>query len=93
MEITTAKQVAQSFYLDEIVTHELILEAYHSLEKELKAHDIRWDKSDIIYKLVKMVLSHEFAEIFNIQKHNVMKFIYDEYNSEVEYLYAINQKK
>lgn len=93
MEITTAKQVAQMFYLDDIITHELILDAYNSLEKEIKEHRISWDKSDIVYKLSNMVLSHEFADIFNIQKPKILKTITEDYTSEIDYLYAINQKK
>lgn len=93
MELTTAKQVAQTFYLDDIVTHDLILDSYNTLEKELKERNISWEKTDIIYRIVQMVLSHPYTEVFNIQKHNVLKLIYDDYSSEIENLYTINQKK
>lgn len=89
MENITAKQVAQTFYLDEIVAHEIILEAYSNLEKELKQYPVRWEKSDIVYKLCNTAMEHNLCNIFKLQKTNILNLINTHYTAEITQLYLI----
>lgn len=91
METLTAKQVAQTFYLDDIVMHDVILEAYAELEKQLTQYSIPWNRADIIFKLGNLSMDHSLTGVFNLKKQKIMETIKESYNAEIEHLYMIGK--
>jgi hypothetical protein len=90
-EILSTKEIAQLYYLDDIIVHEIILESYNTLLTELSTRKIQWGKSDIVYKLCNISLNHELSEYFKITKHTLLDIIQREYRSEIEELYQLSQ--
>jgi hypothetical protein len=83
------KQVAQTYFLDEIVLHEVILEAYNELERQVKQHKVPWTRSDIVFKLCNLAVDHEMVPIFSIQKHEILQTVQADYKPEVDELYLM----
>ena len=86
----TAKQVAQLYYLDEIITHEVILEAYNTLKTQIEQHRIKWSETDIMYKLCTLAAEHELSKSFNLKPRDIGKTIQSDYQSEVSELTTIS---
>lgn len=91
----TAKQVAQTLYLDEIIIHEIILETIKDLEYHIQEHPISWSRSDIVYKITNRAMNHELCHIFEFSKQDFLDILKNEYDSEIKELISIssNQKK
>lgn len=85
----TPKEIAQTYFLDEIVIHEVILEAYKELERHVKQHKKPWTKSEIVYKLCNIAVDNNMVDIFSISKHNILQIVKTDYQPEVEELYLM----
>jgi len=91
MENLTPKIIAQQFYLDDIIVHEIILSSYSILEEDLKRHPIPWERSDLIFKLCNLALSHGLVRVFQIDKNRLMNVIQNEYKSEISHLHSLSK--
>ena len=78
----TTKQIAKTYYLDEIIVHELILDALDQLKDQTEG----MSKYDAVYKICELTINNKMFQIFNIDKYHVLKTVQDEYNSEIETL-------
>lgn len=86
----TPKEIAQTYFLDEIVIHEVILEAYNELERHVKQHKKQWTKSEIVYKLCNIAVDNDMVDIFSINKHDILQIVKTDYQPEVEELYLMS---
>jgi hypothetical protein len=78
----TTKQIAKNYYIDDIVVHELILEAID----QLKDQSERMTKYDAVYKICELAINNKMFQAFNIDKYKVLKTVQDEYNIEIDTL-------
>lgn len=82
----TEKQIAQTYYLDDIILHEVILESLQQLDKQVSKHPVSWTKSDLVYKLVNLSMENEFMDLFHIEPNELIKAVHSDYNKELDEL-------
>ena len=86
----TAKQIAQTYVLNDIIVHELIIEAIAEVEDHLNHSSHRFSKSDIISRICTLVLRDQVSKIFDISPNEVLKTIKEEYEIELEELVSFH---
>jgi hypothetical protein len=91
MERMTEKQIAQTYYLDDIIMHEVVLETYQALEKQITSRPVPWSKADLTYKLINMSMDHEMTKCFEIEHNKLMNVIQKEYINEIDELFLLCQ--
>jgi len=79
----TPKQIAQTYVLNDIIVHEMILEALNQVEHLMMATDRALTKYDVIHKVASLVAKDELFDFFEIQANEVMKALKEEYNDEI----------
>lgn len=89
----TAKEIAQQYYLDDIITHEILLDVYHDLERFFRTRSYDWSISDIFHRWSKEAASHDLAVVFDIDIKSFQQVLRSEYSTEIRYLFDICQKK
>jgi hypothetical protein len=86
----TEKQIAQIYYINDIIVHELIFDALNDLEEKIKKHKVSWSKSDLVHKVTRLASDNELVEIFEITPQEINKVICEQYVSEIEELFLIS---
>jgi len=89
MSNITPKSAAQSLYLDDIVIHEIILEAFSQLESELSVHKVLWGRNDISYRICNMAMNHELFRFFGLDKRTILDTLNSEYSAEIDHIQYI----
>lgn len=91
LEPLTPKQIAQTYIINEIIMHELILEAINEVESYIGETGNYYSKSDIINKLCILVERDILAKEFNIARSEVLWALKSEYIDEI--LALVNYQK
>ncbi len=98
IEPLTAKQIAQTFVINDIIMHELILEAINQIEESLAQSSNTYSQSDIINRICVLVSRDELSSQFDIKREDILWALKTEYVDEILSLSMynispINQKK
>lgn len=91
-ERLTEKQIAQTYYLDDIVIHEIILDALQQLIRQVSKNPVAWSKTDLIYKLVNLALDNHLVDIFNLESNEIIKTVHEEYSKELDEICLLCQR-
>ncbi len=97
IQLMTAKEVAQTFVVNDIIMHELILEAINSIEETLSQTDKIYSQAEIINRICVLVSRDELASQFDIKREDILWVLKTEYTDEIlslaMYNMSHNQKK
>ncbi len=95
LEPLTTKQIAQTYIINDIIMHELILEAINSIEELLAQSDKNYSQSDIINRICVLISRDPLSSLFDIRKEDILWTLKTEYVNEILSLalYNSNQKK
>lgn len=90
-ERLSEKQIAQLYYLDDIIKHEVIIDAYEKLKKQNKEYSLNWTRTDIMYQLCNIAIEDDLSKMFNLNKRDISEIIRTDYQTEVEELMLISK--
>lgn len=97
VQLMTAKEIAQTFVVNDIIMHELILEAINSIEETLSQTDKSYSQADIINRICVLVSRDELSSQFDIKREDILWALKTEYIDEIlslaMYNLSHNQKK
>ena len=97
IQLMTAKEVAQTFVVNDIIMHELILEAINSIEETLSQTDKTYSQAEIINRICVLVSRDELSSQFDIKREDILWVLKTEYIDEILalacYNISYNQKK
>ena len=82
----TPKQIAQSYVLNDIIIHELILAALSQIEVDNYQLQSLISKYDIIYRICTLVNRDELCAFFEITNNEILDIINTEYQNEIDNL-------
>jgi hypothetical protein len=83
IETITAKQIAQTFVINDIIMHELILEAINDIEESIHESGNTYSKSDITNRICVLVSRDELSSQFDIKREDILWAIKTEYVDEI----------
>lgn len=86
----TPKQIAQTYVLNDIVAHELILAAIDEIEKKKKLTNKQYSKFDIVNKLCSIVSQDDLFVIFELSKSDILEILKNEYSDEIDDLVLLD---
>jgi len=90
VSMMTAKEIAQTFIVNDIIMHELILEAINSIEEALLQTNNSYTRAEIINRICVLVSRDELASIFDIKRGDVLCALRLEYFDEITSLAHYN---
>lgn len=95
LEPLTAKQIAQTYVINDIIMHELILEAINEVESSINDSGNVYSKSDIVNRICVLVGKDKLSKDFDISRADVLWTLKAEYIDEILALatYNCGQKK
>lgn len=82
----TPKQIAQTYVLDDIIIHELILSAINEVESYAIANRLIMTVYDITHRTMLTVCSDALFNFFKLDSHMILRTLHNEYQQELSTL-------
>lgn len=79
----TPKQIAQAYVLNDIIVHELILEAFNEIEHEARANQLVLTEFDIISQICNLARQNSLYDFFGIENTDILRTVKAEYQTEL----------
>lgn len=79
----TPKQIAQTYIVNDIIIHELILDALNEVETCSKIHSIFPTVYDVISRVCNLASQDQMFTVFELDTNDILRTVKNEYMEEI----------
>lgn len=89
----TPKQIAQTYVINDIINHELILSALSEVEVYALEQEVLLTAFDIIHRVCEIAIRDPLFDVFELSSSNILRTLRNEYQTEINTLSSMLNRK